>query len=259
MLAFGGSLVESISTSIAGEGSNETNQANTSSTSSTRSAPVAASHSALTSRYFNSRHVVCLRVLVNTAISLKSTLQDSWNIIWIALQWCGYYLNGPDQFSPYFNNTKVQQILKESKKPQISAQDVTNVENSIKKLYVSIGDGSVETFRTILITLTRLSDFALDVDNEKYEDELPISSFNKSYFVSRLAQVSEIDEFHNWLIKDEESWDIISSYFIDLGTKRNIHFSLRNYVVEMYMKVIETVAVFGFQHDDLIEETSQKH
>ena len=156
---------------------------------------MAASHSALTSRYFNSRHVVCLRVLVNTAISLKSTLQDSWNIIWIALQWCGYYLNGPDQFSPYFNNTKVQQILKESKKPQISAQDVTNVENSIKKLYVSIGDGSVETFRTILITLTRLSDFALDVDNEKYEDELPISSFNKSYFVSRLAQVSEIDDF----------------------------------------------------------------
>ena len=258
LLAFGGSLVESISTSIAGEGSNETNQANTSSTSSTRSTPVAASHSALTSRYFNSRHVVCLRVLVNTAISLKSTLQDSWNIIWIALQWCGYYLNGPDQFSPYFNNTKVQQTLKESKKPQISAQDVTNVENSIKKLYVSIGDSSVETFRTILITLTRLSDFALDVDNEKYEDELPISSFNKSYFVSRLAQVSEIDEFHNWLIKDEESWDIISSYFIDLGTKRNIHFSLRNYVVEMYMKVIETVAIFGFQHDDLIEETSQK-
>ena len=145
-------MVESISTSIAGEGSNETNQANTSSTSSTRSAPVAAPHSALTSRYFNSRHVVCLRVLVNTAISLKSTLQDSWNIIWIALQWCGYYLNGPDQFSPYFNNTKVQQILKESKKPQISAQDVTNVENSIKKLYVSIGDSSVETFRTILIT-----------------------------------------------------------------------------------------------------------
>ena len=44
-------------------------------------------HSALTSRYFNSRHVVCLRALVNTAISLKSTLQDSWNIIWIALQW----------------------------------------------------------------------------------------------------------------------------------------------------------------------------
>ena len=67
----------------------------------------------------------------------------------------------------------------------------------------------------------------MDVDNEKYEDELPISSFNKSYFVSRLAQVSEIDDFHNWLIKDEESWDIISSYFIDLGTKRNIHFSLK--------------------------------
>ena len=84
--------------------------------------PVAAPHSALT-WYFNSRHVVCLRVLVNTAISLKSTLQDSWNIIWIALQWCGYYLDGPDQFSPYFNNTKVQQTLKESKKPQISAQD----------------------------------------------------------------------------------------------------------------------------------------
>ena len=101
---------------------------------------------------------------------------------------------------------------------------MTNVENSIKKLYVSIGDSSVETFRTILITLTRLSDFALDVDNEKYEDELPISSFNKSYFVSRLAQVSEIDEFHNWLIKDEESWDIISSYFIDLKRKYSFQF-----------------------------------
>lgn len=259
LLAFGGSIVESISTSIAGEGSNEINQANTSAASSTASTTLGmnspVSHG---TRYFNSRHVVCLRVLVNTAISLKSTLQDSWNIIWIALQWCGYYLDGPDQFSPYYNNTKLQQTLKEFKKPQISAQDVTNAENSLRKLYTSIGDSSVETFRTILITLTRLSDYALDINNQKYEDELPISSFNKSYFVSRLAQISDIDEVHNWLIKDEESWEIVSSYFIGLGTKRNIHFSLRNYVVESYTKVIETVAFFGFQHDDLIEETSQK-
>lgn len=241
LLAFGEQLVESISSTITGE---ETNQNSNSHTS----APV------LHSRYFNSRHVVCLRVLSSIAMTLKSTLQESWSIVWITFQWCNYFLEGPDQFSGFSNHKSYQNFTK-SMLPQISAQDVETINNSKNRLYESLGDSLVDVFRILLGSLTELSDCAFKGIEGK--TELPVALYNKTYFLNELVHICDVDK-NQWLINDDESWDIVSSYFIKLGSDRNLAFNLRGYIVETYTKVIEFTAVAGFKEDSLVNKTSQR-
>ncbi|RCK64123.1 Protein MON2 [Candida viswanathii] len=240
LLAFGEQLVESISSTITGEDAIQNN--------SPSSTP------ALHSRYFNSRHVVCLRVLSSIATTLKSTLQSSWSIIWITFQWCDYYLEGPDQFSG-FRNHKAYQSFTKAMLPQISAQDADTIRNTKKRLYESLGDSLAEVFRVLLGSLTELSDCAIEGADDR--TELPVSPYNKTYFVNEIVHLCDVDKNH-WLIDDDESWNVVSSYFVKLGSNRSLSFSLRGYIVETYTKVIESTSVAGFKNDNLIDKTSER-
>ncbi|KAL6450941.1 MON2 Protein MON2 [Candida maltosa Xu316] len=246
LLAFGEQLVESISSTIAGE-TNDTD-------SISSGKPHVSTPPALHSRYFNSRHVVCLRVLSNTAITLKSTLQDFWSVIWITFQWCDYYLNGPDAFSG-FHNHKSYQGFTDAMRPQISAQDVNHIDSALSKLVESISDSSVEVFHGSLSTLSHLTDVAYTPTSES--TTLDVSPYNKTYFMSKVVELCE-DDIHQWLIKDDESWNLMSKYFVDGATKRTLSSGLRSSVIEKYTHVIESVAVAGFKHEELIDQTSAR-
>ncbi|CAI5757098.1 unnamed protein product [Candida verbasci] len=232
ILAFGESLVDSIT-------SNSTQQSN----------------EVLHTRHFNSRHVICLRALINLAISLGSTLKLSWSVIWITLQWCNSFVYGPDQFSGYHSKSQENfQIMK----PEISTQEINSVESLKKKLLESIGESPESSFISLVHSLTDLSDKAFE-NKQDENSELSLCPYNKSYYLQTFSQICELNALR--LIKEDKCWETISSYIISLSCNRKLNNNLRVYVVQIFNKTIESIANTGFnehQSEDIIKQTSNK-
>ncbi|KAK6463936.1 hypothetical protein DFJ63DRAFT_56528 [Scheffersomyces coipomensis] len=290
LLAFGESLVESFSSTL-------TSQKQPSDTHPQphplqTSVPVT-----VRSRYINSRHVTCLRALANLAVSLGSTLQNSWTIIWITFQWCDYFINGPDEYSGFFNH-KAYKSFTEASLPQLSPQDINNIELSKKKLMDSFKEYPVESYNELIKAILELSnrvfeeqdkpitDIAEEDEDEdgpevEYDEKKPFTPpstnghsnnqahkkhtalrtcpYNKTYFVDRLLEFCQI-ESNKFLILDNKSWDLITEYFIKLGNRRDIAYNLRLYIVQTYNQIIKNLSDegFGVENEQVNYQTSIK-
>ncbi|KAG7660662.1 MON2 [[Candida] subhashii] len=252
LLALGGSIVGSLSSTIHTPGTEISESTvfpgTPTSTTSTTPQPV------LRSRYFNSRHVVCVRAMANLAITLGSTLQSSWSIVWITLSWCGYFINGPDEYSGY-NKNKFS--FPDSMKPNLTHSDYQNVENSVKKLLESIGEFPISSHYELFACLIKLNETIFDdtADNTKEKINLPICPFNKTYFINKMYQLIEIESNKYLIDPNNKSWELIVEYFIKSGTRRDLSNKLRIYIIETFTKIIRSIVDKGFQSP--IEDSNQ--
>lgn len=206
-------------------------------------------------RSFNTRQVVCLRALSNLALSLGSTLQGSWKIIWITFQWVDYFMKGPDQFSGYPS-------LKDTKRfgePRLSNQDVSILEASNTRFLESINEYQQSSFNELVLVLVELYDGSR---NGTSDDLIPLHTcpFNKTYFVDQLVIIAKLNP-QKFLFHQEYTWNLITEYFTTLGTNRSIPYGVRNYIVSCFTNVIVDVTRKGFEANDetldvLLAETS---
>lgn len=239
LLAIGESVLESISSSI-----NSTDGQQNSNLSDNNA------------KYFNSRHVTCLRALINLAVSLGSTLENSWHIIWITLQWFNYYRNGSDDTYTVKSTTKTL----DENFFRLSAQDIENIESSKKKLLESIYDYPIESFGDLLKALCTLSeklfnnDFMIDKDND-----LQLCPFNRAFYLSNIKSLCEINTSH-FLIQYDEPWQLICDYFKKLCKNRIWNYNLRIKLIETFSLILQHMADSGFvtNQQDINNLTSKK-
>ncbi|SGZ55568.1 CIC11C00000001501 [Sungouiella intermedia] len=195
-------------------------------------------------RSFNSRQVVCLRALSNLALSLGSTLQGSWKIIWITFQWVDYFMKGPDQFSGYSN-------LKDVKKfgePRLTSQDLNTMDGANKRFLESIHDYQQLSYKELVHVLIELYD---GTKNGVNDDMIPIEvcPFNKIYFIDQLVLIAKLNP-QKFLFYQEDTWNQLIDYFITLGTNRSIQYGVRNYLVKCFTNVIVDITRQGFDTND---------
>ena len=107
-----------------------------------------------------------------------------------------------------------------------------------------MGDSLVDVFRILLGSLTELSDCAFKGIEGK--TELPVALYNKTYFLNELVHICDVDK-NQWLINDDESWDIVSSYFIKLGSDRNLAFNLRDILLRHTPKLLNSQQLLGLR------------
>lgn len=263
LLALGESVVESFSSSLQKHSSDHD--------------LCAQSQPQIKSRSFNSRQVICLRALANLAVSLGSTLQNSWSIIWITFQWCDYYMNGPDEYSGYLNNKHMN--FTNDMLPKLTASDLNNIEISKNKFFESINDYQLESFHALIIALTNLSDEAFsntprakgkeqqtvketeEDRGQTVSDQMIVCPYNKVYYLKMLGQISQINP-NKFLIENDKSWDLIRDYFVNLGAKRASHigYKLRIHIVNTFNGIIKDITHEGFEstENSINIKTSQK-
>ncbi|CAH2351234.1 protein Mon2p [[Candida] railenensis] len=191
-------------------------------------------------RKFNSRHVTCFRALVNLAVSLGSTLDESWDIIWITFQWCDYFIYGPDD-PKMGNGGKIKS--KEELNPKLSHNDFYNMENSRRKFYESIHDYQIDSFFNLIEALANLTN---SDSNGKF-----ICPFNRSYFMKQVVKISSIDPIKFYLQNNDKTWTLLNTYFIDNIINRSKHNNLRIQAVQMFNTVIQSTTTEGFAAKDV--------
>ncbi|KAI5967658.1 MON2 [Candida margitis] len=244
LLAIGGSLAESLTSSKMSfkEDSNG-------------NGPV--SHSSVKARYFSSRNMLCLKTLMYLAISLGSTLAESWSIIWITLQWCAYYFEGPDEYS---NSSRSKQNHELANAPQlkISEEDAGSIYALLKSLFDNISGYESESFKQLLSCLAELNETAFSEDGEKVVNfDLTESPHNKTYFLRKFFQVCELAP-GKFLVEDASIWEFATSYITKFGSRRTLHPNLRLYVTESFSTTIEALASEGFHDDSMAKDTAAR-
>lgn len=202
---------------------------------------------------FNSRQVICLRALSNLAVSLGTTLQSSWKIIWVSFQWVDYFLEGPDEYSGYSNH-------KDPKKfgaSKLSSQDLAGIQSSRAKFYESIQGYQQSSFSELFIVLTELYDFKEDSENSVVL--VDICPYNRTFFIDRLVTIAKLNPT-KFLLQDDHIWNHMINYFTNLATDRSIPYSTRNYLVKSLTDIIISVTSEGFEKDnsELTDELSEK-
>lgn len=209
------------------------------------------------SRYFNSRHVLCLKTLMNLAISLGSTLGESWSIIWITLQWCAYYLQGPDEFSNY-SRSKQSQELANVPQLRITEAEIGAIQASFRSLFEQVIGYESDSFKQLLISLADLNDIAFSDDVDKVVKlGLTEAPYNKAYYLQKFFQICQLAPA-KFLIKDTAVWEFATSYITKFGSRRNLHPNLRLYVAESFANIIEALASEGFHNDSLVQDTATR-
>lgn len=249
LLSFGESIVESLSSTIQSPTtkSPSINQTSQLSDHSSTIRPVN-DETASALRSFNSRQVVCLRALSNLAISLGSTLQSSWKIIWITFQWVEYFMRGPDQFSSYPN----PKDIKKYGEPKLTSQDLNTMEVARARFLESIHEYQQSSFHELVVVLTELYD-GTNLTSDKVLS-LVICPFNKTYFVDQLVQMAGINP-QKFLFSCDETWNHLTEYFIGLGTKRSLSYGIRIFVIKRFTDVIVNATSLGFEIND--DQTDQ--
>lgn len=239
IFSIGESIVESISSTISSSGSVNDSSSGIKEirkTSNEKQLP-------LRPRTFNSRLIVCLGALLNLAISLGSTLNSLWRIIWISLQWVDYFLNGPDDYSGYNNQNDLMKIGH----PTLSSQDLTELKAMKNNGYASILLYQEETIIDILEELKKLM---TESGNAVHPLKLQPCPFNKGFYVKLIAKISQI-EFSEFNFYRSEVWKFISSLSIKTCADERIAPSYRLFIANSYVQCLLNITKRGFKtHKD---------
>lgn len=230
LLSIGESIVESISSTIQNP-------------ASTPMAPLLSQRSEISStkkitdspnpnagvRLFNSRQVECLGVMYSLAVSLGSTLQGSWKILWITFQWVDYYVAGPDQF----NSIK---DLKRFPDPKLKLLDMRFIADCKDGFLRSINDYQQLSFTELVLALSELYSATESAELTKIIPLEPCP-FNKIFFVDLLVAVLQVNPT-KFVLGDSDTWNHFIEYFTRLTIDRSVHSAVRNYLVVVFTDFI---------------------
>lgn len=189
---------------------------------------------------FNSRNVTCFRALVNLAVSLGSTLDSSWKIIWITFQWCDYFINGPETQRTNSGKVKTPEVLN----PALSISDRNNVENSKKKFLDSINEYQQNSFHSLIKSLTELSQ-----PKDHSSEPLKICPHNQTFFMNQLVVIAAINPI-KFLIEEDDAWILINHFFTGEIALRDNSFGLRIYAVQKFNFFVQNTTIEGLQSSD---------
>lgn len=243
LLNYGESLVESLTSSLVQNGADEQKE-----------------KSSRYSRKFNSRQVVCLRALINLAISLGSTLKESWDIVYTTFQWCDYYLHGADEFSLAIktetDSGKMRgSIQRLEDMPKLSAQDISTIDNLKLKLLESFGEYPEDSFANVLNSLIRLSNtlfgrkelngYLVENHTEVDESNIGLCPYNKLYFFNQVVDVCRANA-SRFAIDSITSWETVAKYITELGKDRTLNYNLRIHIVDALNSIVGSIAEGGF-------------
>lgn len=252
LIAFGESIVESISSTIQTPLSPyssqspqfESNHSQRSSVSDEKN-----HHLSLASRRFTSRQVICYRALANLAISLGLTLQNSWRIVLVTMQWVDYFLNGPDEYSGLANNKELKTIAE----PKLAGSDILSIETSQRKLVESIQTYQADSYSDLVHVIASI------YPKTDGEASRPTCPFNEAFFVRYLVTVLKANP-SLILLQDNALWNFVVDYFTRISCDRSVAHNVRQFYVTSFNDVILTVTNEGFGGDDekLKEITTQK-
>lgn len=189
----------------------------------------------IVSKTFNTRHVSCLRALINLAVSLGSTLKESWSIIWVALQWSDFSVNGPNEFSNY----------KQDFVSTLTSGEVKSISSSMNKFYESIEEYPIESYTNLLDGLmdlyTRLEN--QETIEDSTQEDLPLCTYNKIYFIDNLFEISKCNTK-----KFPETFKAVSDFFITKGVN-NTNLNLRKYIIGKFNSIIKGLALGGINEE----------
>ena len=235
LLNYGESLVESLTSSLVQNGADEQKE-----------------KSGRYSRAFNSRQVVCLRALINLAISLGSTLKESWDIVYTTFQWCNYYLHGADEFSLAIKTEKDSGKMRGSIQrledmPKLSAQDISTIDNLRLKLLESFGEYPEDSFANVLNSLIRLSDILFGRKEQKNTEveTIGLCPYNKLYFFNQVVEVCRANA-SRFAIDSITLWETVAKYITELGKDRTLNYNLRIHIVDALNSIVGSIAEGGF-------------
>lgn len=240
LLNYGESLVESFTSTLVNNGTEEVKE-----------------KKVRHSRRFNSRQVVCLRALYNLAISLGSTLNDSWDIIYITFQWCDYYIHGTDELSlnirtdsgnPRGNIQRLEDM------PRLTTQDIGTIDSLKVKLLSSFSDYPSESFANIINSLVRLSEILfgrseVKPDKKDFEKTNGICPYNRLFFFNQIEAICKASA-PRFVTNSVDSWTTVSGYITQLGRDRSYNYNLRIHIVEALNSIIGSIAEGGFSIQD---------
>lgn len=203
------------------------------------------------SRRFTTRQVTCFRALTNLAISLGLTLQDSWKIILVTLQWVDYFLRGPDEYSGLANNKDLRKIPE----PRLSQTDILIVETSQAKLIDSIQNYQASSFSGLIDVLTDL----YPAKDKPKVDAMPNCPYNDTFFVRFLTVVLKVNP-SLIILQDNDIWEHVTDYFTALSCDRSAPHNVRQFYITSFNDVIVTITNEGFasDEDNFKETTSRK-
>lgn len=245
LLAIGESIVETISSTIQAPTSLTSQMSERSSNPRT---PDLEQGSFTSARTFNLRQVICLRALTNLAISLGSTLQNSWGIILVTFQWVDYYVNGPDEFNTY-NNIK--------NKLNLSTQDISTIKSSRVKLYESFEEYPFESFQELITVFIGLYAHNEDTSREKSVLPVEICPFNRSFFVELALSALQINP-RRFLIERTDIWDSAVAFFTAKSVDRTLAPNVRIYLCKLFTKMVLQTVKEGFETDDEVNVLARR-
>lgn len=252
LLAIGESIVETLSTTIQNSSTTTSPSTNHSAQFGDRSRRVSSLEENFKSRSFDSRQVICLRALTNLAISLGSTLEGSWKMIWITLQWVDFILSGPED--P--NDSYKKQENKGFADLKLSPQDLSVIRLSREKLLESLAEYQEEQVAEVFTVL-----FALYSQNPETEKELApgkrVCPFNKSYFLKMMETLATIDYTHIYFM-ESEMWDACCQFFCVAATNRALNSTQRTALIDCFADIISHVTQKALETEKNTDELVNK-
>lgn len=258
LLAFGGSLVGSLSSSL------NNSQATLDQMTRTSDPNTATEENINMSRAINARQIVCLRALTNIAISLGSTLQDSWLFVWKAFQWCNYFISGADEFSGFFQHALHKNHISDTM-PAPSINELESIAAFETRLIATLADLRPDSYTRVLEALIALSLNSFGAQNSVLVDaewltqmkQADISQtvatcpFNKTYFLTVIKRVSGLNSF-DFLLTHGDIWQMVLNFFVTLGSSRSLACNVRIFLMKTYYEIVKRLASLGFG-DEAVE------
>lgn len=223
LLALGGSIVESLSSTMQG--------------ANPEKAPVekkGSSEPEPKTRAFNSRQVLCLRALINLATSLGSTLQHSWSIVLVAFLWADYFINGPDT-----GVSGRRESQKYGADPALQASEVEGLEKLKHRFFENVAQYQESSLGELVQALISIHDSG----SNEVSGACP---YNKSYFLNMLATLGKLD-YANISLYDSQVRDSVSEFFCKISMDRASAYESRTYAVDCFTEIIVQVTKTGFR------------
>lgn len=238
--SIGESIVGTISSTIGQAVSNMSHQRKVSESN----AGVDKSNSKLYVRNLTSRNTTCFRVLINLALSLGEIIDDDWSEVLEVLQWISYFVDGPTDL----NTRDIPPIS-----PYLTNNDLEVISSALDKFTSGLKLQSQEVFLDICHSLVGLSNDVLPLTFTGHEKgSVPVENgklqpciFNRSFYVSKLAEICEVDPLKLLILRDG-GWECVNSFYTKLTADRSLPDGIRLMSSRAFDSIMRATASAGF-------------
>lgn len=195
-----------------------------------------------------SRQATTLKAFIHLAVKLGPALQDSWVLVWTVMQWCGYYIDGPEEeLKPKSNSYS-------SDENPIGSEEISDIRKTSDKLFESFSEFDEASFYDLICCLTHLSSKNLAINNPDIENDelsklmmLPLCPYNATFYFKIILKISHICSPK--FLSSERVYRLASQLFILASIERHnsVHYKVKILIAKMFNQLIKNIASGGFE------------